>query len=68
MGDAVTIEPGQFWLTHRELWFIIAPYVEYDGTGTMWHVFRIPVLYEKEPSYQLMHDQLFFGSGARVVA
>ena len=66
----LNIEPGQFWLINGELWFIIAPYVEYDGAGTMWHVFRVPVLYNKDPSYQLMHDQILLSGigGARAVA
>ena len=63
------LEAGQFWLTNGELWFIIAPNVEYDGAGQMWHVFRIPVLYDRDPSYQLMHDMIFTETvGAKLVA
>jgi len=63
------IQPGQFWLTLGEMWFIIAPYVEYDGAGTMWHAFRIPVTYNREPTYQLVHSMVFERNPvARVVA
>lgn len=65
----MSVEPGQFWLTNGELWFIIASNAEYDGAGEMWHVFRIPVLYDRDPSYQLMHDSIFVDIlGAKLVA
>lgn len=50
------VEPGQIWDSQRTLWFIIAPYIEYDGHGNMFHVGRV------EPSghfsYQLLHEHM----------